>query len=330
MGMPLQANRERAIVGLFVLVAAGILILTLFSLAGMLGRGEPVYRAYFKNAGGLGPGSEVRYAGGPPVGRVVSVRSDPQNPTRMRVEFRVDGEVPVKTDSKAKIESLGALGDNFLGIVPGSVAAPRAASGAVLPAMDYASFDDLESNINNLAPQATALLQNLNGRVTELQETIRRVNGLLDDRNRANIAASLASARGMLEEDRPALHSTLNHLDAGSARLAPVIDDFKKTVDQANTALSHIDSTVMENRPDLHQAVVEMRATLESASALTDQLNSILNANSGNLDVMIDNMRDITENLKAFTESIESRPSELIRSSAPREHVPGQLPKHSD
>lgn len=325
--MPLQAKRERALVGLFVLVAAGLLVVTLFSMSGVFGRSGRTYRAYFKNAGGLGPGSEVRYAGGPPVGRVTSVQTDSQDPTRMEIDFRVDGQVPVKTDSKAKISSLGPLGDNFLGIVPGTATAPQAPSGAVLTGMDYASFDDLTSKINTLAPQAGALMQNLNARVTELQETIRRVNDLLDTTNRANISASLASVRGMLAEDRPALHSTLNNLNSTSSKLGPLIDDLKKTADQANTALSHIDATVMENRPDLRQAVSELRATLASTSALTDQLNSVLNTNSDDLDVIIANLRDVTENLKAFTERIKTRPATLIRSAAPPDHAPGQSPR---
>jgi phospholipid/cholesterol/gamma-HCH transport system substrate-binding protein len=323
-----QAKRERALVGLFVLVAAGILVVTLFSLSGVFSRSGRTYRAYFKDAGGLGPGSQVRYAGGPPIGRVVSVRTDPKDPARIEIEFRVENQIPVKTDSKAKISSLGPLGDNFLGIVPGSAAAFPAPSGAVLTGMDYASFDDLTTKINDLAPQASILLQNLNARVTELQETIRRVNGLLDTTNRANVAASLANVRGMLAEDRPVLHSTLNNLNGGTSKLAPLLDDFRKTTNQADTALSHLDATLMENRPDLRQAVTQMRATLTSASALTDQLNSILNTNSDDLDAIIANLRDITENLKAFTETIKTRPASLIRSTAPPDREPGQAPKH--
>lgn len=299
----------------------------LFSLAGGFGRSERRYRAYFRNAGGLGPGSEVRYAGGPPVGRVISVRSDPQNPTRMEIVFRVDDQVPVNTDTKAKISSLSPLGDNFLGIVPGRAGAPRAASGTVLAAMDYASFDDLATKINDLAPQATVLLETLNARATELRETIRRIDGVLDRNNRANIAASLANVRGMLSEDRPLLHSTLNNLSGSSSKFAPLVDKLAKTIDQANTALSHIDATVMENRPDLREAVSQMRVTLTSTSALTAQLNSIVDTNSGNLDEIIENMREVTENLKAFTERIKTRPAALIRSSSPPEHEPGQLPK---
>jgi phospholipid/cholesterol/gamma-HCH transport system substrate-binding protein len=320
-------RRERALVGLFVLVAAGLLVATLFSLSGIFGRNKPIYRAYFNNAGGLGPGSEVRYAGGPPVGRVVSVRSDPQDFARMEVKFRVDPRVPVKTDSKAQITSLSPLGDNFLGIMPGTAAAPRAAPGAVLAAMKYSSFGDLSAEIGDLAPQANVLLRNLNARVVELQVTIRRVNEMLGNRNRQNLAASLSEVRAMLAENRAPLHSALHHLDAGSAKLAPLLADFQMTATKANAALSHIDATVQENRPNLRQAVIQMKSALTSVTALTAQLNNIVNANSDNLDAIIDNLRDATYNLRAFTETIKSRPSALIRSPSPPRHEPGVVSK---
>lgn len=326
----MKAQTERALVGTFVLVATGLLIMTLLSLGGMFERNEPRYRADFNNAGGLGPGSEVRYAGGPTVGRVISVRSDPQDTALMRIDFQVNRDVPVKTDSRVKIASLSALGDNFLGIVPGTAAAPRARSGTVLPSENYVGFDDLEEQLGKLTPQASALIGTLNARATELQVTIQRVNSLLSPGNRANLAATLANAKGMLAEDRPPLHSALNNLNESSAKLGPLLDDFKKSAAQANTALSHVDAIVTENRPDLRQAVEQMRAALTSATALTDQLNDTLNANSDNLADIIETVRDITANLKRFSETIETRPSSLIRSSARREHVPGQMPKHPD
>jgi phospholipid/cholesterol/gamma-HCH transport system substrate-binding protein len=326
----LKAQTERVLVGLFVLLATGLLVVTLLSMSGIFARNEPWYRAEFENAGGLGPGSEVRYAGGPIVGRVTSVRNDPQDPALMRVEFRVNRDVPVKIDSRVKIASLSPLGDNFLGIVAGTAAALRAPSGTLLASENYVGFDDLEQQLGNLTPQANALVGTLNARATELKVTIRRVNSLLSPGNRANMAATLANAKGMLAEDRPALHSALNNLSQSSAKLAPLLDDFKQSVAQANADLSHVDAMVTENRPDLRQAVEQMRAALTSASALTDQLNGTLNANSDNLSYIITNVRDITANLKAFSERIESRPSSLIRASAPPEHAPGQMPKHPD
>src|SRR5580700_1989182 len=120
----MELKREEALVGLFVLIASGLLVSTIFLLSGTFNRTEVPYRAYFKNAGGLGPGAQVRYAGGPPVGRVEKVQSDPQDPTRMEIDFSVQPDVPIKTDSVATITSTSPLADNFLGIVPGTKASP--------------------------------------------------------------------------------------------------------------------------------------------------------------------------------------------------------------
>src|SRR5579864_2355543 len=107
----MESRREQALVGLFVLVASGLFIATVFILSGSQTRGLTPYRAYFKNAGGISPGAEVRYGGGPPVGRVKQVHPDPSNPARMEIDFAVKPETPVKTDSLVIITSNSPLGD---------------------------------------------------------------------------------------------------------------------------------------------------------------------------------------------------------------------------
>src|ERR1700677_1420187 len=136
----MESKREDALVGLFVLVAAGLLVVTVVLLSGVGGGGDIPYRAYFKNAGGLSPGAEVRYAGGPAVGRVQKVASDPQDPTRMEIDFSIEPSVPVKTDSVAQITSVSPLGDNFLGIIPGTIAAPKAPRDATLKSKEFTSL----------------------------------------------------------------------------------------------------------------------------------------------------------------------------------------------
>lgn len=322
----MESKREQALVGMFVIVAAALLTVTVFLLSGTFSRGNVLYRTYFKNAGGLSPGTEVRYAGGPPVGRVKEVKSDPQNPTRMEIDFTVQPSVPVKTDSVAEIASVSPLGDNFLGILPGTAAAPKAPSGSTLKSLEYTSFSDITALVAELGPNAKDLLANLNDRAVDLRETINRVNDLLDTRNRANLAASLADLHGMLDENRPAIRSTLNNVNASSTKLAPLIDDFRKTSAQANEALAHLDAVIGENRPDLHKAVADLRQTLDSTVTLTSQLDNTLDANSENLDEIIDNLRHVTQNLNSFTETIKTRPYTLIRASGLKPRKPGQGP----
>lgn len=322
----MASKREQALVGLFVLVAAGLLTTTIFLLSGKLSRGDIPYRAYFKNAGGLGPGAEVRYAGGPPVGRVQTVRSDPQDSTRMEIDFSIAPEVPIKTDSTATITSTSPLSDNYLGIIPGSALAPRASAGATLKSSEYVSFADLAAMVSGLGPNASDLLSNLNARAVALQDTLDRVDDLLSDKNRANISASLGSVRGMLEEDRPAIRDAITNLSSAATKVAPLLDDFRKTSAQANQALAHLDGAVSENRPDLREAVASLRQTLASANVLTDQLDQTLNTNAENLDEILDNLRHVSNNLNSFTETIKTRPYTLIRASGIKPRTPGQAP----
>jgi phospholipid/cholesterol/gamma-HCH transport system substrate-binding protein len=322
----MDSKREEAAVGLFVVIVAALLVVTVFLLEGRLNGNDIPYRAYFKNAGGLGPGSEVHYAGGPPVGRVSKVQSDPQDPARMEIDFAIDRSVPVKSDSTAIVTSNSPLGDNFLGINPGTRSAPRAPRGATLKSIDYTSLDDLKAMIAQLGPNANQLVNNLNDRVVALKETMDRLDDLMNAQNRANLNASLANIRGMLEENRPAIHSALDNINASSSKLGPLIDDFRKTSAQANEALAHIDAMIGEDRPDVRQAVVSLREALASAASLTDQLDRTLNANSENLDEIIDNLRHVTANLNSFTETIKTRPYTLIRASGLKAREPGQAP----
>jgi len=322
----MQPKSERALVGLFVLIAVAVLFFTVFAMSGAFGRSTTKFHAYFAFAGGLEPGATVRYAGGPKVGRVDTLRIDPRNPTQLDIVFSVQSDLPVKIDSSVKIMSMSPLGDNHLEIFPGSTQAPRAASGAELPSQKYVDFNALTAEINDLAPQAQDLLRNLNDRASEVKETISRVNDLLNAQNRANVAATLSSTRGMIEENRPQVKVTLQNVSAASAKLAPLLENFRKTSEEANLALNHIDAVVGENRPDVRQAVVELRRTVTNMNDVTARLNQTLDVNSENIDQILDNVRRVTENLREFTETIKTRPYTLIRATNPREHKPGEQP----
>jgi phospholipid/cholesterol/gamma-HCH transport system substrate-binding protein len=324
-----STRREEAIVGIFVIVAAALLIATLFSLTGFLNRGDVKYRAFFKNAGGLRPGVGVSYAGGPPVGRVEEVHTDPHDSSRMEIIFRVHRDVPVRVDSLATITADSPLSDNHLGIVPktGSTAA-LAPDGSVLESEEYIGFAQLEAEIGNLAPEAKKLLTNLNERVTELQVTVAGVNDVLNDRNRENLSVSMANVRGVLEENRKPLHATINNVNEASAKIAPLLDDLKKTNAQLQKTLDTAEGTLDENRPDIRKSMEDLRRLLQTANQVTDQLQSTLSANGENIDEILMNFREASLNLRQLTETLKQRPYTLLRSASPPVHEPGKAPKN--
>jgi phospholipid/cholesterol/gamma-HCH transport system substrate-binding protein len=320
----MSPKAEQTLVGLFVLVAGGILLVAVFAINGAFGSAAKTYHAHFQFAGGLEPGATVRYSGGPKVGRVESLRIDPQDATHIDLTFSVQPDVLVKTDSKVKIMSMSPLGDNHLELYPGSAQAGAAPAGSLLPSENYVDFNDLTEEINNIAPQAQQLLRTLDARATDLKVTLDRVNDLLNAQNRSNLSVTLAETRGLVADSRPQVHTALQHVNDLSEKLGPLIDDFRKTSSQASEVLAHIDSTIGETQPEVRKAITELRGTLKSVTELTGQLNQTIDVNSENIDQLLDNLLHVTENLKEFTQTIKMRPYSLIRATNPPEHKTGE------
>lgn len=319
----MDSKKEQALVGVFVIVATALLVVTIFGIGGAYGRTGPRFQVNFKNAGGLEPGSIVRYAG-IRVGRVDKLTVDPKDPGRILVIFDVDAGVPVKTDTVAKIASISALGENYLELTPGKSESPLAKSGSTLHSKEFFGINDVADMLNELGPDMQELVNNLNDRVTQLQKTIDRANDLLNDQNRQHVSATLSNLDGMLAENRPKIKSSIGHIDDASAKLSSSIDQFKQTAKQADDTLKKIDDMLGENRADLRASIQQLRKTLNDASGVLDQVNRTLVSNGDNIDETLENIRQATENLREFTDTIRTRPSSLIRSSAPPEHKPGE------
>jgi phospholipid/cholesterol/gamma-HCH transport system substrate-binding protein len=317
-----NSTREQALVGIFVLVAAALLIGTLLAVSGTFSSGGTPYHTYFKSAGGLVPGAMVRY-GGMEAGKVDAVRVDPNDSTRIEVNFRVRPNIPVKTDSVAKISALGALSDNYVEIGTGTKGGQLAPPGSELKSATTLGIGDLGDMIGSLTPIANQTLQNLNQRLVELQVTIARVNDLLNEKNRANISGSLGNLNAMLAEDRPKVSATLTNVQFASAKIAPLLDDLKRTMAEANTTLSHVDAVVVENREDIRAIIVKLRETLITASALMDEIKNTADDNVDNIDEILLNVRAATQNLRELTEELKTRPSTLIRGSGLKDRKPG-------
>lgn len=332
--------RERTLVGLFVLVAVGLLVGTMLTISGGLGTSTVSHRAYFKFAGGVQAGAPVRY-GGMTVGKVTRVRVDAGNSTRIEIDLAVDRDAPIRTDSVAKISTLGPLTDNYLEIATGTEHAPLAPPGSVLRSEEAFGLPQLGDAVAGMMPEVHSALEKLNQNLDGLQVTLTRANDLLNDRNRTQIsnslsnidhlladsrpkvAASLDDLNGLLNDARPKVSVSLTNVQELTTNLKPLLDQIKTTTAEASGTLSHLDSTLVENRPDIRASVVGLRDTLARSTVLLDQLNQTLDQNSANIDELLDNLRMSTENLKNLTETLKRAPASLIRGIRVPDRKPG-------
>ena len=340
----MKATRERAMVGLFVVIAAALLFGSVLAISGGMGKSGVAHRAYFKYSGGVQAGAPVRF-GGLLVGKVDRVRVDPSNSTRIEIDVVIDRAAPVKTDSVAKITTLGPLTDNYIEISTGTERAPLLPAGADLPSTEMFGLPQLGESIQSMLPDVQHALLKVNNSLDGLQVTLARANDLLNDRNRTAIAHSLTNADQLLAETRPKLNTSLDNvnrllndvqpkvsasltnLQEVTAKLSPLLDDLKKVSAQANDTLAHVDGALMENRTDVRTTVVSLRDSLSKSTVLLDHLNRALDQNSDNIDELLENIRISTENLKGLTETLRSRPASLIRGIRAEDRQPGGVRK---
>jgi phospholipid/cholesterol/gamma-HCH transport system substrate-binding protein len=335
---------ERTLVGIFVLIAAGLLFGTVIVVSGGFGSSGVPHPTYFKFAGGIQPGGAVRF-GGLTVGKVKTIRVDPKNTTRIEVVVVVNKDAPIKVDSVAKITTLGALGDNYIEVSTGTENAAPLPAGDVLKSEEAFGLGQLGELFNSLKPKVEAVLEKVGSDLDGLHITLDRANDLLNDKNRANLGATLDSVHGLVADTRPRIATTLDNLNGlltdtrpqlaatltdvrgVIAKLSPVLDDLKVTTTKANDLLTHVDAVMVENRADIRTSVIGLRDTLAKSQVLLDQLNTLLDQNSPNIDAVLDNLRLSTENIRAFTETLERNPSSIIRGVKVQDRRPGDVPK---
>src|SRR5438093_2565419 len=177
-GAEMTPNRERVMVGLFVVIAAAVLSITTVAVWGGMGRSGISHRLYLKFSGGIQPGTPVRY-GGLRVGTVQSVRVDPGDSTRIEVNITVDRDAPIKSDSVARLSSLGLLSDYYVEISTGTPQAGMAAPDSVLRSEETTGLANIGNTIDAMVPQVNATLNKLALDLDNLQTVIRNANDLL-------------------------------------------------------------------------------------------------------------------------------------------------------
>src|SRR2546428_13883506 len=108
-------RREEVKVGLVVILGGILLLASLVFVGGvnLLRKKKVTYTTYFKFAGGIEPGSLVRF-GGLKGGSVQAEEIDPGDSTRIRVSLFVAAKKPIPTNSKARISHLWILAANYV------------------------------------------------------------------------------------------------------------------------------------------------------------------------------------------------------------------------
>ena len=304
--------KTEAKVGLFVIVCATILLVTVYRVSSAQIKGARVsYKTYLRNAGGLEPGADVLF-GGITVGDVTAVRPDAQDPTRIEILLDVKQGTPLNAKCVARLGSVTLVTNPVISITTGTNEAPRLPAGSVIPSEETIGVDDAERKIAALVDSAHTLMDALQTDVTDAHQLIANLNDITGKPNQQHVANVLANADTMVARTSPKIDRISDQLVKLTNEANDVMAKVGPALDNANATLSNANSTISSLRQPAQVDLDEVRKTLVD-------LQAQMRAKDQDLTNTLENVRMITDNLNELTESVKERPWSLVRIREPKD-----------
>jgi phospholipid/cholesterol/gamma-HCH transport system substrate-binding protein len=277
-------------VGAFVVVLiAGIVAAVLWFAQVQLREEANYYDIYFVGSvTGLTTGSTVR-DNGIPVGRVVEIRLDPTDPSRVRVTVELGANVVVKTDTIAALELQGLAGGVNINLSGGTREAAdlERKSGERYPVIAsrpsglqevVTSAPEVVARFLKLVDQLQQVLspQNIKA-ITEVLENFRKVSQVAANRS-GDIDATLHGLRTTVDNANSAL-AGLNRLVAPEGGAAETLRSIDETSRGFGDLAKRLDQLVAQDGPQLNKLtqhdLVQFDQLVQQSELLVQQLSHI-------------------------------------------------------
>jgi ABC-type transporter Mla subunit MlaD len=299
----MQLQRNEILTGLLVLATIAVLtgILILLGAPGLF-RPLVTYKIYLDNAAGIKLGAPVLLAGRK-IGQVdklyspvskedaaraeaaaAALRAGEPSPTpttdkpkyEARIDVKVDRDALVYKDAKARLITLGLLGDTAIDITQGNDSSGRASDGETFAGERVPDFGESISKmldiVKPVATEATATLK-------ELQTTTQNLSRITDESSQLNMG--LAQFRTFVEN--------LTNLTTRDSSLSIAL----KNIEKISTDLSSNDN---------------IQITLQNFRESSDKLKGIM----ADLSQLGPDLKESSANVKELTATVKTQPWRLI------------------
>src|SRR6266851_1004177 len=301
----METRANYVLVGAFVIVVLlAAFVSVLWLVGGQFQREGAIYDIYFRGSvSGLNEGAVVRYKG-VAIGRVLSIRLDPENVERIRVRVEIDSNTPIKEDAVAELEAQGITGLAFVQITGGSNASPdvqkREDKRYPIIASKPSRLEEVFISAPELLKRATLVADRLllvlsDANLAAITESLSRVDALAGtlagssgqiDGIMADTAAAITEVRGAATATKSLLGEfdrSLNAQDGIADRSARALQEFNLAAKNLTQLTAHLDGVIQENRGairdftqngfgQVHQLLVDSRALIVELTRVADQL----------------------------------------------------------
>ncbi len=251
---------------------ANYVLIGVFTLAGIFGalafllwlakvevdRQYAYFDVLFDDVSGLGNAGDVRY-NGLPVGQVVNLQLDNEDPSKVRVTLEVSADTPVKTDTVAMLQFQGVTGVSYVALSGGTPGSDPLTEGGEIPT-ERSAIQSIFEGAPELLEKAVLLLEDVREVVDA--ENREAVDAILT--NLASASGRLDGALGNFESLSTDLGAAAREVAAFTTRLEELSSTAETTLETATSALRTAEDTVEQAQG----AITSARGAFDTADTL--------------------------------------------------------------
>lgn len=206
------------------------------------------------SVGGLSKGSTVTF-NGLKVGEAVDVRLLPQDPRRVVVQVQVDPSTPLRTDTRAMLNSSMLTGVSHIALSGGSADAEplKAGSGDQMPTLfaDSSDIQDMMSAAKQIAQRADDMLRRMDSVIASNEGAITKT------------LANVETFSTQLADSGPALQALVKAIDG-------------QRVNRIIESLDKVSGTLAGSSPEIEGAIKDARAMMAKLNGAADKIEGVL------------------------------------------------------
>ncbi len=301
----MEPRAHHVLIGLFtIIVTAAALLFVLWLGKSSNDVAQRHYTVVFNEAvRGLSQGGAVQYSG-IKVGDVTNLSLDPENPNRVLARISIDGNIPVKEDTRARLVLTGITGVSVIGLSGGSPDSPplqgKGGEDPIIVATP-SPISQLLANSDNFMSNVTELVLNANMFLSS--ENAQRLSNTLQ--HLEQLTSSIADPRGDL--------STLLQTLATTSR------DASAAFKEASSLMRNTDALVQKQGADslnsAQRAIAALEKSSVSISKLIDDHRGALGRGLqgfGELGPALQELRSTLASMKVVTRRLQDNPSNYL------------------
>ena len=275
------------------------------------------YKIYFtESVTGLTKDSAVKLKG-VDIGRVESIRIDPNDISRVEVIVKIKEDVPIKEDMVAHLELLGVTGLQTIIIEGGSnEARDLVAKDGELPVIKSQPswFYKTKSSITQIGQESSELLKRINMLLSP--QNINRFNELLEKA----IVLEKKSIEGideailMARDVRVSMKELKEKLEVSINNFNRIAKSISKDLKRVNKEIIPLIKRIRVATNNFNRAIVEIDRGLKRGDYNLKRI----------FDPLIVDLRLVTDELNYFIREVESSPSDLLFEQREIKRGPGE------